>query len=423
MTKILTILPRGIEGCGVTLNSIKFTEYVNSLSGHEAACLANTDIKWGREKAHEGSIVQLSFTEQLDDVKTMIDKYDKIIVMCMPVKKSSEAIKESFVEVLKYIKSKNKFCAYCQFDHRIRSLMRNMYFEEKYFGIWKKYFDVIFNHSHTNDFVEKYIKKFNIEYNKLICRGDYGIVNLFAIDFEDLRNRFYKPFEQKTPKTIKFIGRDIGWKGPYLFRDIHYKHLMDKGWLSTAEGIGLTIGTLTEIYKELTPVKIARDDVSVDYAKALKRNKEAIDNGTAVLKAGKPIYFMPPYIHDRAMERLSKCQFGIEMLLLDDNFCKDVIENAMFEIVAVGCIPIFRKHWADNFEILGKKLSVNSQESIGTVFLDEDDPEPAVELLERLATDKEMYDTWRENAYAFYSKHFDVRSVYAKLLEVIEQNS
>jgi hypothetical protein len=28
--KILTVLARGVEGCGVTVNSIKFTEFVNN---------------------------------------------------------------------------------------------------------------------------------------------------------------------------------------------------------------------------------------------------------------------------------------------------------------------------------------------------------------------------------------------------------
>jgi hypothetical protein len=119
-------------------------------------------------------------------VKAMIDAHDKIIFMCTPLKKSSYEIKKSFVDILDYAKSKGKFCAYCQFDHKIRSLRNNMYSEPEWFGIWKK-FDVVFNHSHTNDFVVKYLEKNNIPHNSIICRGDDGIVNLFAIDFDELR--------------------------------------------------------------------------------------------------------------------------------------------------------------------------------------------------------------------------------------------
>ena len=416
--KILTILARGIEGCGVTVNSIKFTEYVNKQHGYEAACIANSDIKWGRGNVHKGDIKQLSFTKQFNELKDIVDQYDKLIFMCTPLKKSPEKVKQSFVDILDYAKRKGKFCVYCQFDHKIRSLRTNMYSEEKWFGIWQK-FDIILNHSHTNDFVVKYLQKNNILHGRLVCRGDDGIVNLFAIDFDELKKKFWKTFEDKTKKTIKFIGRDSAWKGPWAFRDFHYKFLMKDGWTSTAEGISLSIGTLNDIFKQIKPNKITRDDVNIDYVKATKQNIIDIDNGNILLEAGKPLYIMPPYNHDAAMERLSKCQFGIELLLLDDNFSKDVIENAMFEIVAVGCIPIFRKKWADNFTIDGKPLSSWKFSENGIVLLDEDNIDVTVALLNKLSMDKHAYDTARTAAYNFMKKYFDVVPVYSKLIDII----
>ncbi|MCQ2737041.1 MAG: hypothetical protein MJ224_00295 [archaeon] len=52
---------------------------------------------------------------------------------------------------------------------------------------------------------------------------------------------------------------------------------------------------------------------------------------------------MPPYNNKEALERLSQCQFGIELLLLKDEILGDVFEYAMLEMIAVGVIPIFRK--------------------------------------------------------------------------------
>lgn len=181
-----------------------------------------------------------------------------------------------------------------------------MYSEPEWFGIWKK-FDVIFNHSHTNDFVVKYLEKNKIEHGKLVCRGDDGIVNLFALDFDSFRKKFWKQFEQKEPKTVKFIGRDAAWKGPWAFRDFHFKHLMKDGWTSSAEGIGLSIGTLNDLFKQIKPSKVPRDDVNLKYLSATKQNIADIDAGKAVLERGSPLYFMPPYRHDPAMERLSRC--------------------------------------------------------------------------------------------------------------------
>ncbi len=415
--KILTVLARGVEGCGVTVNSIKFTEFVNKQKGYKAACVANTDIKWGRGNVHKGDIKLLSFTKQFDELKALVDEYDKIIFMCTPLKKSSAQIKKSFVDILDYAKSKKKTCAYCQFDHKIRSLRTNMYSDPEWYGIWKK-FDVVFTHSHTNDFVVKYLEKNKIPHNRIVCRGDDGIVNLFAIDFEELKNKFWKKFEDKEPKTIKFIGRDSAWKGPWAFRDLHYNWLMKDGWIASAEGIGLSIGTLNDIFKQIKPSKIVRDDVNIDYIKASKKNVADIDAGNIKLEAGNPVYFMPPYNHDTAMERLSKCQFGIELLMLDDNFSKDVIENAMFEIAAVGCIPVFRKRWADNFKLV-KNRTLGSYQfaETGMIFLDEENPKAAVELMNMLAKDKKKYDEARETAYNFMKTFFDVKPVYTKLLQ------
>ena len=292
-----------------------------------------------------------------------------------------------------------------------------MYSDPEWYGIWKK-FDVVFTHSHTNDFVVKYLDKNKIPHNRIVCRGDDGIVNLFAIDFEELRSKFWKKFEDKEPKTIKFIGRDSAWKGPWAFRDFHYNWLMKDGWIASAEGIGLSIGTLNDIFKQIKPSKIVRDDVNIDYIKASKKNVADIDAGNIKLESGNPVYFMPPYNHDTAMERLSKCQFGIELLMLDDNFSKDVIENAMFEIAAVGCIPVFRKRWADNFRLFKNRTLGSYQFSeTGMILLDEENPAAAVELMNMLAKDKKKYDEARETAYNFMKMFFDVKPVYTKLLQ------
>lgn len=416
MTKILTVLARGLDNCGVTVNSIQFTNFVNTLDNYEATCVVNTDIVWGRKSNIKGNLIKLSFTKQYNDLENLVNQYDKIIFMCTPLVKSSDEIKQSFVDILYYAKKQGKFCAYCQFDHKIRSLRTNMYADPQYFHIWKQ-FDVIFNHSYNNDFIKKYIEPNNIEHNKIVCRGYDDIVNLFAIDFEDFRSRFWKSFEEKQHKTLKFIGRDANWKGPWLVRDIHYKYLKENNWITTIEGIGLTIGVLNDVYKKIKPIKIPRDDVNIEYIKPTIANVARINSGNIKFETNQGAYIMPPYSHDDAMDRLSKSQFGTELLLMPDYFCVDTIENAMFEIVAVGCVPVFRKQWADNFEILGKKLSDWSFEQNGIILLDENNPNEAIELMNTLSDDKIAYDSAREKAYMFMKTLFDVKPVYSKLLK------
>ena len=52
---------------------------------------------------------------------------------------------------------------------------------------------------------------------------------------------------------------------------------MKDGYISTAEGIELSIGTLSDIFKQIKPSKIVRDDVNTKYIKATKANVAEID--------------------------------------------------------------------------------------------------------------------------------------------------
>ena len=414
--KYLVVLGRGLEGCGVTKIAIEFTNYVNSLgNGFEAKILANNDKKWGRDACHKHSAVYYSFMNALDGIKREIDNYDVIFAMSVPAKKFEDASKDNFCKALEYAHSIGKKVVLAQWDHKIQSISRNMYADEKYFSLFNNV-DLMLNHSYTNDFAVKYIQKNGIRLKKLVCRGD-GINNLFGIDFEALKP-FQKPFSKKAPKTMKFIGRSAGWKGPWVFRDLHDAYFKKAGYISTIEGIELSIGVLPELYKETKPSRITRDDVVLVMSKA---DVAAFNAGKYPFKRGMPAYILPPYNHDEAMERLSKNQFAIELIMMDDNLSKDIIENAMMEMVAVGCIPVFRKRWAEVFTIDGKPLADYSFDETGTVLLDEEHPEDALALMEKLSQDQVEYEKHRDAAYAFYKKVFDNSVIYKKVLEVIDE--
>lgn len=415
MKKFLVVLGRGLEGCGVTKIAIEFTNYVNSLgNGYEAKILANNDKKWGRDACHKHNAVYYSFMDDLDSIKHEIDAYDVIFAMSVPAKKFEEASKDNFCKALEYAHSIGKKVVLAQWDHKIQSISRNMYADEKYFSLFENV-DLMLNHSYTNDFALKYIKKNGIQLKKLVCR-DNTINNLFGIDFEALKP-FWKPFSEKTSKTIKFIGRSAGWKGPWKFRDLHASHFQKAGYISTIEGIELSIGVLPELYKEVKPNRIPRDDVKLALSKA---DTVAIANGTYVFERNMPAYILPPYNHDEAMERLSKCQFAIELIMMDDNLSKDIVENAMMEMVAVGCIPIFRKRWGEVFTVNGKPLASHSLGECGTIFLDEEHPEDAMKVMDVLSSNGAAYEKCRQIAYSFYKSIFDNSVIYKKVLEIIE---
>ena len=52
---------------------------------------------------------------------------------------------------------------------------------------------------------------------------------------------YWKETTDKQYKTIKYLGRTNVYKGPYLVRDLHYKYFMNDGWITTIEGIEVSI--------------------------------------------------------------------------------------------------------------------------------------------------------------------------------------
>lgn len=422
MTKILTVLPHGICGAGVTRNSIDFTKYINSLDNNKIAadCIANSDNSFGNRSKSFEYIKTVSFLNDFKSVKDYIDNYDIIICMGAISKKRPIEEKLNFIDFLDYIKSKNKMLIYINLDHKKSSLNCRMFVEEEYVNIFEK-FDLIFSHSWQGDFIKKIIEPANIKVKNILCRGDKNIENLFGIDFEKTKAKYWKKATDKQYKTLKYLGRTNTYKGPYLVRDFHYNHLMKDGWITTIEGIDLLIGTLVELYSQVMPTKVPRPDVNLTYIKQNKTNIGIIDNNETKFERNSSAYVMPIYTNEKGLERLSNCQFGIELINFkekDDRFNKDIIENVMFEIVATGCIPIFRKYWAEKFIVNGKPL-ISYGNDAGTIFLDENNPTDAIQLMNKLADNPEQYDEWRNKAFNFYKKYYDVKNIYSIMLKNI----
>ena len=337
---------------------------------------------------------------------------DKVIILSVPAKNFDTKSCDSFIELVKSTYEKNIPVIYIQVDHRIHSINRNFYAKPEYYCFFD-YVSKVVTHSLHGDFVVKFCTKHGIKLNELITSSD-KLNGINGLNFEKYKH-YWKPFEEKEYRTIKFLGRVAAWKGPWLFREMHKRYFKNNNYISTCEGIEMSIQSLQFLYTSWDPVKITRDDnilyTSMDYV-------EKMDNNEVVFERHKPCYMLPPYNNDKAMERMSKQQFGIELLILKDRFLCDIMEYAMMEIIAVGTVPVFRKRWGELFKINGKPV-IEYGEETGTVFLDENNPEEAVELMNKLSDNKELYDTYRINAYNFYSKYLSNNVIYKQLLELI----
>ena len=93
----------------------------------------------------------------------------------------------------------------------------------------------------------------------------------------------------------------------------------------------------------------------------------------------------------------------------------------MMEIVAVGTVPIFRKRWGEFFKIDGVPL-VDYGKETGTIFLDEENPTEAIDLINKLSDNKELYNEYRNNAFNFYSKYLTTAVIFNKLINIMMED-
>lgn len=402
---------RGIEGTGNTKYAIELSNYINSRDEDSCEVIANKDKKWGREKSHENSINLVSYSKDTDSIKSKCVAADAVIVLSVPAKNFDKESKDSFIEILEACTAAGVTTTYIQVDHKIHSINRNFYAEKDY-ECFFTYIDKTITHSLHGDFT-RFCDKRNIEIKNLVTSSD-KLNGINGLDYNKYK-KYWKSFEEKEYRTIKFLGRVAAWKGPWLFREMHEKYFKGLGYIATLEGIEMSIQSLQFLYKSWDPVKIVRDDNVLWTAKEYETK---LDNGELTFERNHVAYMLPPYNNVKALERMSKQQFGIELLLLDDRFLCDIMEYAMMEIVAVGTIPIFRKRWAELFKINGKPI-IEYGEETGTVFFDEENPDEYVELINRLSDDKDLYDKYRHNAFNFYSKYLDNSVVFNKLIDII----
>ena len=407
--KYVLLMGRGIEGTGNTKYAVELQKYIESL-GHDCITIANSDKKWGREKSHPNKIELRSFELEEDYITECCENADNIIILSTPAKNYEYFSKLAFHDIITGSSMIGKNLVYIQVDHKIQSINRNYYADEEFLDFFDCLTKVI-THSRNGDFT-KFCNKNNVDTSKFVYGDDIGFVGINGLDWEAYEG-FWKHFDEKEHKTLKFIGRSAVWKGPWLLRDLHYNHLKDLGFITTIEGIEGSIQTVTELYKETKPERIARDDVII---RLKTSDKNALNAGTMKFKRYEPAYILPPYDNSYALDRMSKQQFGIELLLLEDNVLPNIMEYAMMEIVAVGTIPVFRKRWGEKFKINGVPLA---DYDCGTIWLDEKDPTEAINRMIDLSDDEESYNSMRNKAFEFYSKYFSSERNFKILLNCI----
>lgn len=385
--KTLMLMGRGIEGAGNTRLAIEIEEFLKS-QGNEVTIIANKEKIWGRGKVHENDIEMHDFSKSVYEND---EKFDNVIVMSVPAKKFSEEGKENFTQTVE--RYKGIPVAYIQVDHKLASINRNYYGEEPWTTRFFTPVTKVLTNCIDNDFLKKFVAR-KVDLEAVEGFDTIGMVMISA-DFAAIPKA---KDEEKTSRTVHFIGRSPAWKGWIDLAKFHQSHLQEAGYSTQIEGIEMSIGTVSVVFKSTKPERIPFDYFWLGYKENPDENIE---------HRGIPAQLYGPYVRNEAIARINKSKFAAFTTFVGVEF-GGMIEAAFLEMAATGTPVIIKKELYEGGRLNnGEWLNHFTPEDMGVIIFDKENPQATLEKLEEIENDPALYRKYRENVYTFWKARFD----------------
>ena len=406
MKKIAIILGRGVEGCGVTRCAVEFQKATPNTK-----IFATLDKKWSRRDTmvFDKDEFICGNSEEMDRVlKEVNENFDMVLIYSVPSKKHPEDCQTNFVKLVQGISLPK---AIVQLDHKMQSLSRNGKFDEICSSV-----DVLMTHSLESDFTRWAIRESVTTPFKKMALG---------FTYDDHRAKYWLPIEEQDHKTIRWIGRLSGWKGPNLMMDFHAQHMKEQGFITILEGLEASIGWAGILYEKGDSKQgkpYYKPGEIVNHFRPQKELGEVKFNtdmyGTE--EPGMGSYLYPPYNNVDCMERMAKSAYGSDLYHLKPHMYGNNIENCHAECVASGTIPIFHKHFCDNVihRVTGNPVSEDNHS--GTIGLDHSNFVNNAGLMEKLSNDPIMRNEMREMAFEYWKAHSDAVTCTQEIIKNLE---
>ena len=407
MDRVTLIMGRGVEGCGVTKFTLEQIKWLKA-NGYEYSAFATKEKTWTRRTVHDfSSIDEIDFTEE-DNIRRIIDacnSSDAVIINSLPSITHDQASIDAFSRI---VESVNAPIALVQHDHSGLSIRRNTCMEQT-----MKKATAIFSHSSQNDFAKVVEETMDTGGLSAFFDDDASEVEILnfqpGMDFDSVRELYWKPIEEHDTIHNKWIGRTTTWKGYRELFKFHDNYLRPNGYLTTMEGI------------EKSPAFIPFKEMKFGEWEGQVTRKNAIDDWDLV--PGNHMYIFGPYRNHEMLERMSRCAFGYQLSVLKPRFIERSIEYTHCEVVCTGTVPVFRESYGK--ECLHRQSGdpLIEHKNSGTIWLPDDveNMGPAFEQIEFLSKNPTARDDMREQAYEFYKHHQDAEHTFKEMMDKIEE--
>ena len=399
--KIALILGRGVEGAGVTRYMIEICNFLKS-KGIEHKVYVVDDKKWGRGKSQGMPEYEMIGPKEIDTFYDTLNKFDYVFLNSVPSIKHSQWAIDGFLKMVKGITTRKLVF---QNDHKIASIHRNANFFELC-----NICDGIVSHSITSPFFNKLVTLFGSQIRSKFIQLHVGF------DFSQLAS--YRKTEHL--KKITYLGRYATFKQPdRLFGFLPYA--VNNNLLLEMKGVERSLGALNIFYDDIEN-KIAKHDI-------IECNKKAIEAGLVVDNAKRDlskVYIYGPYDYVDGMETLSNSLVGADFYHLNADAYGDNFEYAQCEIVAVGTVPMFDYHWAENCWVYkdGKKTDkhfVDLDEYGLFVKKDLSNIEEIVEKINDIYSNPALHKRYLDCSFEVTQNHCDSNWIFQNLLDDMEK--
>jgi hypothetical protein len=404
--KIVILMGRGIEGCGITRSVSEFKKFY----GDNVKVFATSDNEWIREGNENYGFNKFLGADwaQCQSVVDECNKADFVITYSLPAKdKHPVECQDNFVRMLKEIRPK-KTMIHC--DHSNHAMHNNANITEIMQTV-----DLIMSHS-----LEGEVGKWKAKNDITTPMTTMGV----GFNYDAARAKWWKPIEEQDPFRVRWIGRTALWKGPNLLIQFHEEMLREHGYITVLEGMEASIQSplilFHDGYEKKEPKDVTQRFRGPKAGRIFTYGEET---------KGKGAYLYPPYVNAECMERLSLGAFGVDLYKLAPEKYGNNIENCHAEPIAVGTVPVFHRHFGDHIVHRVTGDPVSQAKNSGTVWLDgwidvgkpdvKTDWESTRDLMLKLSNDDVMRDEWREMAFEFWKAHSDTQYVITDIVDKI----
>lgn len=398
--KISILVGRSWEGAGVTRYICELYAFLIK-HNIEVQIFEISDKKWGRANSQELPPYESITENNIDKFTDTLNKFDYVFINSVPSIKHSQWAIDGFLNLIKNVSTKKIIF---QNDHKIASIHRNANFFELC-----NQSDGIVSHSITSPFYKKLVEQFGADVRKKFIQLHVGF------DFSQLQ----KYRKKDHIKKITYLGRYATFKQPdRIFGFLPYAK--QNNILLEMKGVERSLGALNIFYQNIEK-KIPNPNI-------IEVDKKFYESGMSSLDADRSyehVYIFGPYDYVDGMETLSKSLVGADFYHLDADAYGSNAEYAQAEIIAVGCVPMFDYHWAENCNIYDNKGNDTGKkfkdlDTFG-LFVKKDlsNIQEIVDKINNIWNNKSLHNKYLECSLETMRAHCNSEWIFEKLLDNI----